>query len=64
MLKPLFHGMLIASDAYYGDAIGLAPISLSMPSSSAKIERTNINKDFWTNECRDNPSKVYCLTYE
>ncbi len=31
MLKMLFRGMLRASNTYYGDAIGLAPIALASP---------------------------------
>ncbi len=56
MLKALFDGMLEVSNAYYGDAIGLAPIALA----NAKPQRN----DFWTRECEEHPTRVACLNYE
>ncbi len=56
MLKMLFRGLLITSSTYYGDSIGLAPISFAK--SKAK------NNDFWSKTCKDNPSSLSCLKYD
>ena len=56
MLKALFDGMLEVSNAYYGDAIGLAPIALA-----GTKKRTG---DFWSKECKKHPSQIACLNYE
>ncbi len=56
MLKALFAGLLEVSSAYYGDAIGLAPIALAAP----KVK----GKDFWTKECELHPTRIACLNYE
>tara|TARA_B100000700_G_C14907238_1_gene790381 strand:- start:909 stop:1130 length:222 start_codon:yes stop_codon:yes gene_type:complete len=64
MLKPLFDGLLIVSDAYYGDAIGLAPIGLARPESSSKEENKSNDRNFWDKECSNYPSKIHCLDYD
>ncbi len=56
MLKALFEGMLEVSNAYYGDAIGLAPIALATPKKT--------KEDFWSKECSQHPTRVACLNYE
>ena len=56
MLKALFDGMLEISNAYYGDAIGLAPIALA-----GGKKRSN---DFWAKECKEHPTSQACLKYE
>ncbi len=60
MLKILFAGMLEASTAYYGDSIGLAPITLGAP----KFKKDSIRNDFWERECEENPTAIACLRYE
>ena len=57
MLKALFDGMLEVSNAYYGDAIGLAPIAL------ANAVKTPHN-DFWQKECIKHPTSHACLNYD
>ena len=59
MMKMLFRGLLEASSAYYGDAIGLAPIGLSNKKNS-EIKSTS----FWNKDCQENPSRIACLNYE
>ena len=56
MLKALFDGMLEVSSAYYGDAIGLAPIALAQPKQA--------KQDFWQRECQEHPTRIACLNYE
>tara|TARA_B100001250_G_scaffold358414_1_gene334710 strand:+ start:182 stop:364 length:183 start_codon:yes stop_codon:yes gene_type:complete len=59
MLKALFMGMLEASNVYYGDAIGLAPIALGAPSLKNKKK-----ENFWRSECSNHPTRIACLNYE
>tara|TARA_Y100001968_G_scaffold298194_1_gene307906 strand:- start:495 stop:731 length:237 start_codon:yes stop_codon:yes gene_type:complete len=59
MMKMLFRGLLEASSAYYGDAIGLAPIGLSQATKNS-----NTSKNFWNKDCKDHPSRIACLNYE
>ena len=56
MLKAIFEGMLEISNAYYGDAIGLAPIVLAAPQKKSQ--------DFWRKECEVHPTNIACLNYE
>tara|TARA_Y100001968_G_C19035080_1_gene561687 strand:- start:1 stop:177 length:177 start_codon:yes stop_codon:yes gene_type:complete len=56
----LFRGLLEASSAYYGDAIGLAPISMSTVQKKPVAEKDN----FWTNDCQKHPTRIACLNYE
>ncbi len=56
----LFLGMLEASNAYYGDAIGLAPIALSAPNG----KEISSNDKFWTKEGFANPTRIACLNYD
>ncbi len=60
MLKALFYGMLEASNAYYGDAIGLAPVALSAKSITNKTSRG----DYWSEECDLHPTRIACLNYD
>ena len=60
MLKMLFRGMLIASNAYYGDSIGLAPVCLS----KSPFIKAGSKNDFWEEDCQDHPSRIACLNYE
>ena len=64
MLKPLFNGLMIVSDAYYGDSIGLAPISLSMANTSCTMEKKQTKKTFWDKECAEHPSSPACLLFD
>ncbi len=59
MMKMLFRGLLEASSAYYGDAIGLAPIALSQKALNKESSNT-----FWNKDCKDHPSRIACLNYE
>ena len=59
MMKVLFHGLLEATSAYYGDAVGLAPIALSQKSNTRKK-----SIGFWNKDCEDHPSRIACLNYE
>tara|TARA_Y100001968_G_scaffold309056_1_gene328497 strand:- start:2883 stop:3068 length:186 start_codon:yes stop_codon:yes gene_type:complete len=60
MLKMLFRGLLEASSAYYGDSIGLAPISMS-----TATKETQKNKEtFWSKDCSEHPTRIACLNYE
>ena len=59
MMKMLFRGLMEASSAYYGEAIGLAPISLSNKVSTRKSSDT-----FWNKDCYEHPSRIACLNYE
>ena len=60
MLKTLFKGLLIASNSYYGDAIGLAPVILA----NHRAKENSFNRDFWNDYCENNPTRVSCLDYE
>ena len=60
MLKMLFRGLLEASSAYYGDAIGLAPIGMASSKKSTTIKR----ESFWTNDCKEHPTRIACLNYD
>ncbi len=60
MLKMLFLGMLEASNAYYGDAIGLAPIALGFP----KSPKDRPEQAFWSKECEIRPHRIACLNYD
>tara|TARA_Y100001968_G_C19297498_1_gene687356 strand:+ start:76 stop:243 length:168 start_codon:yes stop_codon:yes gene_type:complete len=54
MLGMLFKGFLEASSTYYGDSVGLAPITFASK-TPLKSEKS---KDFWGNNCQENPSQV------
>ena len=58
MLKKIFKNLLVVSNTYYGNSIGLAPIILSRASA-----KKNLN-GFWSDYCKDNPSKINCLKYD
>ena len=60
MLKMLFHGLLEASSAYYGDAIGLAPVSMA----SVKPQKAPNSSLFWEKDCEKHPTRIACLNYE
>ena len=60
MIKMLFHGLLEASSLYYGDAVGLAPISMA----SSKTKKTKLPKTFWEEDCKEHPTRIACLNYE
>ena len=60
MLNLLFRGLLEASSSYYGDAIGLAPISLS----SANQPTIKLTDNYWNKDCEDHPTRIACLNYE
>tara|TARA_B100000700_G_C14970132_1_gene820942 strand:- start:1131 stop:1316 length:186 start_codon:yes stop_codon:yes gene_type:complete len=60
MLKMLFRGLLEASSAYYGDAIGLAPIVLT----KAPKKTISSQEDFWKKDCQDHPTRIACLNYD
>ena len=60
MLKMLFDGLLEASSLYYGDAVGLAPISMA----SSKTKNTNLSKSFWEEDCKEHPTRIACLNYD
>ncbi len=49
MLRMLFLGMLEASNAYYGDSIGLAPIALGSPVKPYVDENIEIEES-WSND--------------
>ena len=58
----LFHGLLEASSAYYGDSIGLAPIGMA---SKTNTKKNPLQGDsFWTKDCKDHPTRIACLNYE
>tara|TARA_B100000700_G_C14827358_1_gene752881 strand:- start:131 stop:316 length:186 start_codon:yes stop_codon:yes gene_type:complete len=60
MLNMLFRGLLEASSAYYGDAIGLAPISMAT-SQTKPVSRA---ENFWLKDCEEHPTRIACLNYE
>ena len=60
MLKMLFRGLLEASSAYYGDSIGLAPISMATSISNS----TSGSEKFWSQDCKDHPTRIACLNYD
>ena len=60
MLKMLFRGLLEVSSTYYGDAIGLAPISMA----TSKKKQNSDAELFWMKDCRDHPTRIACLNYE
>ncbi len=61
MMKALFWGMLGASNNYYGDAIGLAPIALGRQTLK---NNKRLKENFWVKECTLNPTRIACLNYE
>ncbi len=60
MVNTLFRGMLIASSAYYGDSIGLAPVALARAGYNEEI----LDQHFWEKECHSNPCQIACRDYE
>tara|TARA_Y100001968_G_C19034364_1_gene561371 strand:- start:300 stop:485 length:186 start_codon:yes stop_codon:yes gene_type:complete len=60
MLKMLFHGLLEASSAYYGDAIGLAPVSMA----SVTSPKASNASSFWEKDCEEHPTRIACLNYD
>ena len=60
MIKMLFKGLLVASNSYYGDAIGLAPIALA----NHRAKENCSSKNFWREYCDKNPTRISCLDYE
>tara|TARA_Y100001968_G_scaffold203345_1_gene186658 strand:+ start:160 stop:351 length:192 start_codon:yes stop_codon:yes gene_type:complete len=62
MLNVLFRGLLEASSAYYGDSIGLAPISMS---NAITIEQeAKEEENFWSKDCKEHPTRIACLNYD
>ena len=59
-MKKILENLILKSEQYYGNAIGLAPIRLSNSINTLKINK----KDFWSEYCTYNPSKVNCLNYD
>ena len=56
----LFRGLLAASSTYYGDAVGLAPISMA----GYKEKNKPTNDAFWVEDCKKHPTRIACLNYE
>ena len=60
MVNALFRGMLIASSAYYGDSIGLAPIALARAGANDRKS----SRPFWEAECFNHQNQIACRDYK
>ena len=60
MLNMLFQGLLAASSTYYGDAVGLAPISMA----GYKGKEKTSGESFWNEDCKNHPTRIACLNYD